>query len=134
VAQESRPKLGDQFFQISIRHSTPATKRDGNSSAPIAFSVISTKGRNLLAWNCTRLPTPDTAFSLCAGISGNGGQVLSEQDLSLAQTGYLYSTGYYSHVAPGRAHSFEMTIRAELLQEMKPNQEEFSNNDFIADL
>jgi hypothetical protein len=23
----------------------------------------------------TRLPTPETAFSLCAGISGNGGQV-----------------------------------------------------------
>ena len=47
-----------------------------------------------MAWNCTRLPTPEKPFSLCAGISGNGGQVLSEQDFS---------------------HSFEMTIRAELL-------------------
>ena len=62
----------------------------GNSSAPIAFSVISTKGRNLLAWKCARLPTPETAFSLCAGTRlpaprspsnrnagthGNGGQV-----------------------------------------------------------
>jgi len=66
--------------------------------------------RNLLTWNCTRLPTPETAFSLCAGtrlpsphtagrsnasISGNGRQAPSEQ---------------------GFSHSFEMTIRAELLR------------------
>jgi hypothetical protein len=76
----------------------------------------------------SRLPTPETAFSLCASISGNGGQVdrreksyvfimLRRKDFSLAQTGFfspwhcpasvapgragfLYGTGYYSRVAP----------------------------------
>ena len=35
------------------------------------FQFQSQKTRN----SNTRLPTPETAFSLCAGISGNGGQV-----------------------------------------------------------
>ena len=83
----------------------------------------------------SRLPTPETTFSLCASIrlpaprspencnasthgnggqvSGNGGQVdrreesyafgkLDGKGFSLAKTGFLYSTGYCSHVALGR--------------------------------
>jgi hypothetical protein len=64
---------------------------NGNSSAPIAFSLISAKGRNL------------QDFSLAQ---------------TLAQTGFFSLWHGPASVAPGRAgraHSFEITTWAELL-------------------
>jgi hypothetical protein len=107
-----------------------------NSSAPIVFFVISTKGRNLLAWNCM---TSEQHFSLAQTLAQTGffSPGYSPGSVALGRAGFLYSSGYYSHVAPlaqtgmtwadinakavapgraGWAHSFEMTIWAELLR------------------
>ena len=58
------------FWQKTIKTVTK-TRKNENTKVYYLFSCL----RSFVLLPATRLPTPETALSLCAGISGNGGQV-----------------------------------------------------------